>query len=419
MKNILRKITVVSLLVVFLCNGATPVFAAVGSYPPHGFTTSKISSVFTSKAIVSGNPSTKPPLLSNPGHWFTQIKLGGSLKSGDKVKLVYIKWDGTQHVQTIYSLPYVSTTTGYYWFYFQLITSSTPGYRQVYYDSAVQSQGNTRIWEHPDPLPSEPPPSEPPVNYEPPPPPSTSDIADDVSAIKKKVSTISSDMNSNYRQVKSRLDSIKSRLGTINSDMNNQFSQVKRRLDVISDDVGVIRGDVRTMKNYFTTPRRPAQYNVEQMPEVNFDSRVDISEPYQEPYRYNRPDPVMPSPVGPPEPLPYAPDPQVMPHDDPIPAQDPSQLDEPLQPDPVKQKEPVNMDPPREQEPVKEPEPVLKEPPLAMDPVIMEPPQQRESPKTPETPKTPEIPLGREPVIAPEPPLGRQPAITPDPPLSE
>lgn len=194
------------------------------------------------------------------------------------------------------------------------------------------------------------------------------------------------------------LQGIGDQLADLTSDMNQQFDAVKSRLDVISndvadirDDVDVIRRDLASLKDYFMTPRSPAPLQMDPLPAPSMDSSVpDLSEPYQTPYTYDRDDPEIPPANFSPEPLPLAPDPTVMPHDEPLLADAPMTLNEP-----IPRENPRTMDP------------VVMEEPRQMDPVIIDPPLGVD------TPITRQEPFGRDNPFTPQPPLTPTPPITP------
>ncbi len=180
---------------------------------------------------------------------------------------------------------------------------------------------------------------------------------------------------------------------------------IATNINAITENTGSIKNDVKKLKDYITTPRIAPALQTDPIPPISFDSTLpDISEPGQDPYIYDRPDPVMPSPITSPGPLPFAPDPTIMPHDEPILSAPPTQLDEPVLREDPRQQDPVIKEPPLVRDPV------TMDPPLAQDPVIKEPPLARD----PASGMDP--PLGREVPITADPPYTRTPPLTPAPP---
>lgn len=177
--------------------------------------------------------------------------------------------------------------------------------------------------------------------------------------------------------------------------ISSDLPVISTNVGVIAENTGSIKNDMRSMKDYFTTPRTAPPLQPEPLPSVSFEPTIpDISEPALDPYIYDRPDPVIPEPVESPEPLPFAPDPVTMPHDDPITSDSPKQPTEAIVRDEPVPRDPVNMDPPLQQDPVK------MDPPLAQDPVALDPP------------------VSQDPIRSMEPPRGRDDPIVVDPPLT-
>lgn len=300
----------------------------------------------------------------------TNIKISWELQDGDSITLQ--NWDGYRNELQSMAMdtsqlsvrersvtpPSGTFTTG-----IVLTTSNSDGNRYAWIKEASNSYGHTTIFLDPD-IQADPPPNNPPSKD-----PDLQDIKLQISAV------------TNY-------------LSTISSDMNSQFNAVKSKLDTISSDL-------RATKDYITTPRTPPPLHTDPMPSITFDSTLpDMSEPYQQPYNYDRPDPVMPRPVAPPEPLPFAPAPTVIPHEQPRQADQARYLEEPV---------------PRENP--RQTEPVIKEPPHQIDPVIKEPPRELD-PVHKDPPLTPDSPFGRSNPITADPPFSPQAPFTPEPPCA-
>ena len=371
------------------------------------------------------------------GYCLTDVRISWEVKTGDIVKVNF--WDETatqlqsttmDTSQTSVRNRVVQIPSGAYWAQIELFSSSEPGLRYAWFKQATNNKGVVTYF--PDPEwdeGAEPPPYEPPPENPPPydPPEDTSGIMSELSGIRSQLGGISSDIRgvnqelqgiksqvssiaSDMTEVKSELSGIRSQLNTLTDDMNSQFGDVKNKLDTISADVKVIKSDVAAMKDYITTPRTPPPYQMDPMPQASFDSTIsDMSEPHQEPYTYDQPHPTMPPAEFGPEPLPLAPDPEVMPHEEPRQAEEPIQIDEPTPRQDPRPQDPVLKEPPLQQDPVlKEPplqqDPVMKEPPRQMDPVRMDPPIETEPPITQETPYQAQPPLTPSPPIAPQPP---------------
>lgn len=361
------------------------------------------------------------------GYYITQLKVSWEVQSGDTVRIRW--WDGQASelqatvlstTQTSVREQIVTAPSSACTAQIELTSGNASGNRYAWIDECTNNYGNTTVFVDPvietEPPPEEPPPEEPPPE-EPPPeqPPSTVDlsgvitelqniqnqlsgIGNDLGAVKNRMGEIISEIG----DVKDSLNTINDRLNDIASDMNSQFNAVKSRLDTISSDLAVVKNDLQTVKNYLTTPRTAQGLQVNPLPTVTFDSTVpDMSEPYQEPYEYDRPDPELPPAVFSPEPLPLAPDPEVMPHDEPV------QMEQAVVPN-----EPLTRDQPLTRESSVMDQPLSREAPRQQDPVIMQDPLTREQPITRNTPYSRENPL------TPAQPLTPQTPLTPDPPLT-
>lgn len=355
------------------------------------------------------------------GYYITQLKVSWEIQPGDSVRVRW--WDGqaTELQATVLDTGQVSVReqtvtapSSACTAQIELTSGTATGNRYAWIKECTNNYGNTTVFVDPD-IPTEPPPEEPPPEE---PPPSgggtdlsgvitelqniggqLTDIGGDVATIKSRMS----DVISGISEVTDTLDTISSQLDTISSDMNSQFNAVKNKLDVISSDLAAVKSDVATLKNYFTTPRIAGSLQVNPMPQISFDSTVpDMSEPYQEPYTYDRPDPTMPPAVFGPEPLPFAPEPQVMPHDA------PAQVQTPIEPE-----QPVNREEPRSREPVTVEQPLTREQPRQTDAVIKEPPLSITPPLNRETPLGADAPLARQTPFTPSPPLTPNPPLTP------
>ena len=346
----IKSLVGICLLTAFFFGIIQSAEATTYTYPPDAITTNQTNATFNSNEIVAGQPNTSPPLASDPGVTFTTVEIGGSLLSGDVVRLHYIQWDGTETIHDITSLPYTASP-GSYCFYYQLITSSTSGYRQTCYVSATNNDGVTRIWE--DPLPPE----------------------------GSTGTTTTINVSADYSGVVDKLN-------TISTDVNKQFNEVKGKLGDIHD--------------YFTIPRQPEPYTATAPPEITYDPEPPtIEEPYMQPYVYDRTEPITPPAINTPTPLPYAPDPEqyIVDHDEPALIEDPTPLNAPIQKQDMLQLDPVIKQPPLTQDPV------IKEPPLTLDPVNVNTPLLRDEPITAENPMIPGSPLTPDPPITPSPPL--------------
>ena len=414
-----RKIqTIIVLCFFFVFNAClgVPAYAADDYYPADEILADTTNGEFESNRLAAGYPNTPPPLSVDNGRYFTEIKLGGTLKPGDRVILVHQKWDGTEQEVTVTSLPHTCTTGLQYGFYYKLLTGSANGWRNVYFISASNIDGDTRYWTAPEPLPDDPkdPPEDPPEDppYDPPTGTDLTEVIAGINEVKGAVNGMSSG-------VITELQGVRNQLASLTSDMNQQFDAVKSRLDTISsdvsairidvadikDDVSVIKSDVAAMKNYFTTPRSPSPFQVNTLPQPSMNSTVpDLTEPYQTPYTYDRSEPTLPPAAFGPEPLPFAPDPEVMPHDDPLLAQAPTMLDEPVTRENPRTKDPVMKEDPK---PI---DPVIKEEPRQRDPVKVDPPRSVEPPIGRQTPRQAEN------ALIPQPPVNRTAPLTPEPP---
>lgn len=318
-------------------------------------------------------------IYANDGTLFTQLSVSWELQPGDQLE---IRWWDRQ-------INFISTTTldtsnisrravsvtppsNAYAAKLVLRTGSGEGTRYAWWHSAANTNNITTIF--PDP-----------------------EISSDEGSIPSSGSNTTVVVDNS--DVVSAINSVKSQLNNLTSDVNGHYSAVRNRLDTISSDI-------KNIYSYISTPRTPSNFDIEPLPRVSFDSGIpDISEPYQEPYRYDRADPVVPAPASQPEPLPYAPDPQVIPHDDPVPQQEPLQKDVPVARENPLSRTPVNMDDPLQMDPVS------MDPPLQREYVAPDPPLQRDSPIAPD------VPLSREPAIQRDPALQPDPPLTPQPPL--
>lgn len=322
-------------------------------------------------------------VYANDGTLFTQIAVSWELQPGDQVEIRW--WDKYANAMPTTTLDTSSVSqraftvtppSGAYAAKLVLRTGSGEGMRYAWWHSATNTNNITTIYPDPDI--------------------STGGMGGSIPSGGTSTTVVVDNSD-----VVSAVNSVKSQLSDLSSDVNSHYSSVKSRLDTISSDV-------KDIYSYISTPRTPANFDVEPLPRVSFDSSIpDFSEPYQEPYRYDRSDPVVPAPASQPEPLPYAPDPQVIPHDDPVPQQEPVQKDAPVVRENPLARAPVYMDDPLQKDPVS------MDPPLQRDYVAPDPPVQKDSPISLDEPITPDTPFSRDPALQPDPPLTPQPPLLP------
>lgn len=313
---------------------------------------------------------------------FTAITMSWEIQSGDRIKIQW--WDenldslGTSQVsvsRTSARNTSISYPSGAYAAKIVLETGSSEGYRCVWWKTATNSLGNTAVFSDPD---------------------------------------LSG-----------------------NADRSSAFRDLKKMYD------------------YISTPRTPSPIQPPSLPSIPYNQAPiqppslppktfnpeppPISEPYQPPYKYERPEPSVPNPESPPAPLPYAPDPVDIPHDDPGTIDNPKPLDPPVEQEPPGTKDPVQLDPPREMDPpgvgdpVQMDPPITMEPPKASEPVQMEPPMVRDpvqiDPPYTKDPVQMDPPGVRDPVLVDppllptppysgQPPYGQQNPYTMNPPLT-
>jgi len=330
------------------------------------------------------------------GYTLTEVKVSWEIKSGDVVKMRFFD-ENAEELQPVVITPTnlsvreysIVPPTGACTGQICLISGSAEGDRHAWIKRFFNNYGDEGVLLDPD------------IQEEPPndPPSSGTDLTEVISGInevKGAINGMSSGVITEFQGVRNQLDSlgaevtnIKSAVDDLAYDINQQFSEVISQLDTISSNVQVIKGDVATVKNYLTTPRSPSPLQVNPLPQPSVDSSVpDLTEPYQTPYTYDRGETTMPTAEFGPEPLPFAPDPVAMPHDEPLLAEDPTVLDNP-----------VPRDNPRATDPV------IKEEPRQMDSVNIDPPRMvdtsitrqnpfgMDAPLTPQTPLTPTPPL--------------------------
>lgn len=197
------------------------------------------------------------------------------------------------------------------------------------------------------------------------------------------------------------INNVVSQLNGISSKLDECCQQIKEELEGI-------KAPLQNINNYLTTPREAEPLQLS-MPGINFDTTVpEVIEPYRQPYVYNRPEPTVSTPISSPGPLPYAPDPVIMAHDEPLEADPPFSPQDPITPqEPVSRQQPltvqqVSMDPPLERQFVSPQTPLTPQQPL-----------ERQNPITPEVPLNPQQPLSRQDPLIPDPPLQPQPPLPP------
>lgn len=243
-----------------------------------------------------------------------------------------------------------------------------------------------------------------------------SPITDALQVISGRLNNVVATINSQTSTIGGKIDTMSGKLDTIRGRLDSvlgKLDSVLGRLDTIKGKLDDIDTSIRTIYNYISTPRT-SQPLTTSLPTVNFSpTPPPVTEPYQNPYVYDRPSPQMPPFVGSPGPLPSSPDPWVMEHDPAAEIEQPKQIeqvpkDEPRVPDPT------NMDPPANLDPVNMDTPVVQDPvnvdtPVAQDPVSIEAPKIRD-PVNMDTPIQAEQPKGKDNPLSPAPPL------IPDPP---
>lgn len=193
------------------------------------------------------------------------------------------------------------------------------------------------------------------------------------------------------------VDAIQDQTSDITGEISSMSSQLSGKLTTINSKLQDIYG-------YISTPRTSQPLTVN-MPETTFDPTPPVvSEPYQQPYKYDKP-PAQTQPFADsPGPLPMPPDPWTMEHDPAANIEQPKQID-PVIKDTPRAQDPVNIDAPIPQDPV------IKDTPRAPDPVI------KDTPRTPdpvatETPRVINVP------IQPAQPAGRDNPVTPAAPIA-
>lgn len=367
-RKILSLLAVVSLIIIQPVSAwASVIYASNPVY----ISTSTPDTMIVSSSYMLANSA------ANDGTTFTDVSVSWELQEGDQIQIQW--WDkfsnsmGSTTLDTSNpSSRAVSVTppSGAYAAKLVLRTGSASGNRYFWWHSVSNTNNITVIYPDPD-----------------------ISIGGETGGSVPSGGTSTTVVVDNSDVVEALRD-IKNQLNSLSSDVHSQFQDVIGKL-----------GD---LKNYFTTPRVPDPFDVEPLPEVSFDpTPPDISEPYQQPYTYDRPEPSVPATVDSPEPLPYAPDPQIMEHDQPLQIEQPRQKDNPLARDnPLVPDSPLPLDP------------VIKQDPLTPDPVIKQEPITRDAPITPDNPVARETPISPETPLTKEPVLQRDPPITPDPPLS-
>lgn len=364
-RKILRLLAVVSLVIIQPVSAWASVTYASN---PVYISTSTPDTMIVSSLYMLAN------YAANDGTTFTDVSVSWELQEGDQIQIKW--WDKFNNSLGYMTLDtsnpssravMVTPPSGAYAAKLVLRTGSASGNRYFWWHSATNTNNITTIYPDPDI--------------------STGGMDGSVPSGGTSTTVVvdNSDVVGALREVQDQLNSL-------SSDVHNQFQRV----------IGLL-GDIN---NYLTTPRVPDPFDVQPLPDITFDPNPpDISEPYQQPYTYDRPDPSMPQSVDSPEPLPYAPDPQVMAHDQPMQIDQPLQLDHPvqrstpLQQQAVPRQDPIALEPVIKQDPLQR-DPVIKEDPIARDTPII-----RDAPLTKDTPITPDVPLSRQTPLTPQPPL--------------
>lgn len=331
-----------------------------------------------------------------PGYRLQNVQISWEIKAGDTVEVWF--WDGNAvELQKFTTTPSnksvrkysVTPPTGATTAQIVIKSGSANGNRYAWIKQFDNNQGDTAIFIDPTI-------DEDPDDPDDPDDPGDPSTGTDLTEVIAGINEVRGAINGMSSGIITEFQGVRSQLTNLTSDMNNQFEGVKSRLDTISNDVSVIRSDVAVirndvaaMKNYFITPRSPSPLHMDPLPQPVMDPSIpDLTEPYQTPYTYDGDEPTVPPADFGPGPLPFAPDPEVMPHDDPLVSDAPRILDNPV---------------PRENPRAKDP--VIKEDPHPMDSAKMDPPWAVDTPTTRQDPLGPDAPLGRENPIAPTPPL--------------
>lgn len=398
----MRKNKVLAILAVYILTLTSPVAAEVVNYQ---YSVDAYTSVPNDTALSSVYITADTQ--HRPGYELADIYISWEIKAGDTVEVWF--WDGQAVELQAFSITPSNTSVRSYKVtppagactaQIVLESGSATGNRYAWIKKFDNNYGDTAVFLDPtiegDPGDPQDPPDDPPDD-----PPTGTDLTEVIAGINEVKGAI----NGMSSGVITELQGVRNQLISLTSDMNQQFDAVKSRLDVISndvsairsdvadikDDVSVIKSDVATMKEYFTTPRSPSPLQMNPLPTPSMDSSVpDLSEPYQTPYTYDRDEPTIPPAEFGPEPLPFAPDPEVMPHDEPLLAEAPIVLDEPILRENPRAKDPI-----------------IKEEPRQMDPANME------SPRAVDTPITRKNPFGRNNPLTPQTPLTPTPSIMP------
>lgn len=334
-----------------------------------------------------------------PGYKLSDVYISWEIKAGDKVEVWF--WDGQAEELQAFSItpsntsvrnykvtPPAGAATGQ----IVLKSGSATGNRYAWINKFDNTYGDTAIFLDPTIEDDPDDPGDPGDPDDPGDPSTGTDLTEVIAGINEVKGAI----NGMSSGVITELQGVRNQISNLTSDMNQQFDAVKSRLDVISDDVAdikddvsVIRSDVTTMKNYLITPRSPSPLQMNALPQPSMDSSVpDLSEPYQTPYTYDRDETTFPPAEFGPEPLPFAPDPEVMPHDEPLMTDAPTILNEPLPRENPRSMDPVTKEDPRQMDPVN------MDLPNAVDtPIPRKNPLGRDNPLTPQTPLTPTPPI--------------------------
>ena len=362
------------------------------------------------------------------------------VQSGDQAKIKWYDQNGSLiSTETINmgSSPVTATPpSGVYRGRLVIVTSSSEGDRWVWWHCFSASGGNTHYYADPD------------TSGSPDPGGSTVDLSpviNKLSAIQSQLDTVISKYNAVLNQlatIQGQLTTIQGQLDTLNSNVVTKFNAVLDQLTTIQEQLTTVQGQLTTIQGqldtlnsnvvdiyeYFSTPRTSAPMTVE-MPHLTVDpTPPPVEEPYQEPYIYNRPTQQyeLPPMVDSPGPLPWAPEPTIMPHDPPAEIGPPKEIEQPRQRDPVQVEPPRVQDPSNREEP-RAVSPVGRDTPLAPTPVSMDPPHaqdppNREAPRTQAPPSREEprtvSPVGRDTPLAPAPATNREQPIIPAPPLT-
>jgi len=382
-KNISRKITLI--IIACLC-AALPALAATyyADNPAYVYTSTPDATVVQSDTLWGSTPDHSVELTSTEVDWLVQ--------DGDQVSINWYDVNGDVISVTDLNMSDATPVTaaapsGTYSAKLVLNTGSAAGERWAWWHSATNANGDTTIF--PDPDTGGGGGGDGDVDLTP--------VVDELQVIQGQLDDIKGQLDTT--PVVDELQAIKGKLDTIISDtgeINTKAGEIKNELVQLNVTADETNTGVQNTYSYLSTPRQADAIDTSALGDV---PAIDptpppVEEPYQEPYQYNRNTiPEMPPTIDSPGPLPIAPDPVVMEHDEPAQVDPPAELDEPLQPDPVNMDEPIS------------PDPVSMDPPVTPDPVNMDPPV------------TPDPPIQRDEPIEWDEPIARDEPITPDPPI--